>query len=176
MCSLFCYFISSRHVRPTFHCLWKLELGNLRINPDAFSIRHFHNILVDPVLFPCASSNTDNVVTLMPKQTYQWQVIYTTFSGTACRFSNHAGLLALPLKSQWKPSWSPNSRILHSCRTSTTWLMLGSENTLNSSPKSWNPCFSSIWVPRKISTVKQPPRFPCANRMPYGLFSEKVLL
>lgn len=49
-----------------------------------------------------------------------------------------------PLKSLWKPLWPLNFSILHTCGTSSIWMIPRSATSLSSSWKSWNHSFGRV--------------------------------
>ncbi|XP_071458270.1 RNA-binding Raly-like protein [Marmota flaviventris] len=73
-------------------------------------------------------------------------------------------------------SMNPNFSILHSCRTSTMWLMPSSAVTWSSSPASKDPGLQqplSVWMAENIEKLPKP---PCARGFPTGLFSKEFSL
>jgi hypothetical protein len=93
-----------------------------------------------------------------------------TLSWTDClqRFWPCYTLLGLPglnLKSQWKPSWSLTSCILHACKTSIKWTKPESATSLAVPWLLWI-IVVIVLVSGWLNIMKQLPWYPCTCRSP----------
>jgi hypothetical protein len=99
-----------------------------------------------------------------------WSYLYTLPLRDCLRGSRHwhtlTGLTGLPLKAGLKPSWPPNSFILHYFKTKIMWMCPRSATSSGSSQIALDHSCRSLWMPDGLNTWEHFLRWALCNQAP----------